>query len=84
MPHRRPPRLASSLYRGYIRVFLTMCAHDRRTVFHDKDDTFDVVSYIVANPVRAGMCESACEYPFSGSSRYSLQELAESVQWRPR
>jgi putative transposase len=50
----------------------------------DEDATYDVVSYILANPVRAGLCRSAVEYPFSGSQRYSLDEIALSVQWRPR
>jgi REP-associated tyrosine transposase len=49
----------------------------------EDEDTFDVVSYIVANPVRGGLCASATEYPFSGSSRYALKDLAEFVQWRP-
>jgi REP-associated tyrosine transposase len=48
-----------------------------------EEDTFDVVSYILANPVRAGLCEAAVDYPFSGSSRYSLNEIATFVQWRP-
>ena len=33
---------------------------------------------IVANPVRAGLVKSVTDYPYSGSSLYSLQELAES------
>jgi putative transposase len=48
-----------------------------------EDDTFDVVSYILANPVRAGLCATAVDYQFSGSSRYSLEQIATYVQWRP-
>jgi REP element-mobilizing transposase RayT len=48
-----------------------------------EEDTFEVVSYILANPVRAGLCKAAVDYPFSGSSRYSLSEIATFVQWRP-
>lgn len=49
-----------------------------------EDATLDVVSYIVANPVRAGLCRSPVEYDFAGSSRYPLSELSSSVQWGPR
>ena len=52
-------------------------------VLREQDATFDVVSYIVANPVRAGLCADVMSYPYSGSSRYSLEEIAESLQWRP-
>jgi len=44
------------------------------------DDALDVISYIIANPVRARICERPDDYPYSGSSRYSVRELAESVQ----
>jgi putative transposase len=52
-------------------------------VLREQDATFDVVSYILANPVRAGLCDDAVSYPYSGSSRYSLEEIATSVAWRP-
>ncbi len=48
-----------------------------------EESTFDVVSYIVANPVRAGLCRAPRDYPFVGSSRYSIDEISISVQWRP-
>jgi len=48
-----------------------------------EEATFDVVSYIVANPVRAGLCDSPEDYPYTGSSRYSLHEIAQSVVWNP-
>jgi REP element-mobilizing transposase RayT len=40
--------------------------------FHDhvarlEEDLFQIATYIVRNPVRAGLVESAAEYPFSGS-----------------
>lgn len=53
-------------------------------VLRDGEKTFEVVSYILANPVRAGIAADASRYPFSGSDRYSLVELASSVQWKPR
>jgi putative transposase len=52
-------------------------------VLRDEDSTFDVVSYILANPVRAGLCRDATEYLYSGSSRHSLTDIALSVQWKP-
>jgi putative transposase len=48
-----------------------------------EDDTFEVVSYVMANPVRAGLCTTAVDYPFIGSSRYSLKEIATYAQWKP-
>ena len=52
-------------------------------VLRDDEASRDVVSYIIANPVRAGLCEHPNDYAYSGSSRYSIGELAESVQWKP-
>ena len=49
----------------------------------DEESTFDVVSYIVANPVRAGLCRHPREYPFLGSGTFRLEDLCLSVQWRP-
>ena len=48
-------------------------------VLRDADDTFECARYIVANPVRAGLCAQAHEYPYSGSSKYSLTEILESL-----
>ena len=48
-------------------------------VLRDEDDTLEVARYIVANPVRAGLCRNAREYPHTGSSRYSLDELFGSL-----
>jgi REP element-mobilizing transposase RayT len=39
-----------------------------------------VVRYIVENPVRAGLTESARDYPYSGSSVYSIDEILDAVQ----
>jgi putative transposase len=52
-------------------------------VLRDDESTFDVVSYILANPVRAGLCRDVTDYPYSGSSRHSLTDMALSVQWKP-
>src|SRR5262245_57135673 len=52
-------------------------------VLRESESTFDVVSYIVANPVRAGLVQTVTEYPFSGSSCFSIDDLATAVQCRP-
>jgi REP element-mobilizing transposase RayT len=41
--------------------------------------TLDVVAYIVANPIRAGLCKDVRDYPFVGSSRYSIDELIAAI-----
>jgi len=35
------------------------------------------IGYILANPVRAGLVSHPSEYPYLGSSRYSIKELLE-------
>jgi putative transposase len=52
-------------------------------VLRETDDGHAVARYIVQNPVRAGLVLSAGDYPFSGSSILSTEELAESTMWRP-
>jgi hypothetical protein len=36
-----------------------------------------VVRYIIENPLRAGLVQSAEDYPFTGSQIYSMKELME-------
>jgi REP-associated tyrosine transposase len=45
-----------------------------------EESTIDVVRYILANPVRAGLARRVDEYSFSGSSVFSVSELLEGVQ----
>jgi REP element-mobilizing transposase RayT len=45
-------------------------------VLRDDEATVIVVRYILDNPVRAGLVMKFSDYPYSGSDRYSLQELA--------
>jgi putative transposase len=52
-------------------------------VLRAEEATVDVVRYILANPLRAGLCSALSEYPYIGSSRYSFEEMGDSVQWRP-
>ena len=39
------------------------------------------IRYVLANPVRAGVVKHPSEYPYVGSSRYSLQELLEICEY---
>jgi putative transposase len=49
-------------------------------VLRDEERTFDVVRYVIENPVRAGLCADARRYPFSGSGRYALDDLVDSIR----
>ena len=44
--------------------------HDH--VVRSEEDLLQIAMYIVGNPVRAGLVESAAEYPFSGSLVWGL------------
>ena len=56
--------------------------HDR--VLRECDDARGVVGYVVNNPVRAGLVTRMADYPWTGSSRYTLEALAEHVgEWAP-
>ena len=52
-------------------------------VLRGEEDLIDVARYIVQNPVRAGLVTSPDEYPYCGSDIFSLEELCESVRWKP-
>jgi putative transposase len=43
---------------------------------HDESLT-RTVRYVIENPVRKGLVEQPRDYPFLGSSRYSVKELIE-------
>jgi putative transposase len=47
-------------------------------IVRDDEETLAVVRYILDNPVRKGLVSKFNDYPFSGSDRYSLEELAAS------
>ena len=56
--------------------------HDR--VLRERDDTRAVVRYLLNNPVRAGLVQDAADYPWSGSSHYTFEQLAEHAgEWNP-
>jgi len=39
------------------------------------------IRYVIANPVRAGLVAHPSEYPYLGSSRYSVDELLEICEY---
>jgi len=44
----------------------------------------EVARYVVMNPVRASLVQKAEDYPFSGSSRYTIAKILEAAgDWRP-
>jgi len=52
-------------------------------VLRDDESLLGVAAYIVNNPIRAGLCRTLAEYPFLGSSRYTIRELIDAAQIRP-
>jgi putative transposase len=53
-------------------------------VLRNEQAAVSIARYIVENPVRAGMAAAAQDYPFSGSSVYTLEQLLDAVQLRDR
>ena len=53
-------------------------------VLRSDEDAVSVARYILENPVRAGMVAAVQDYPFSGSSVYSLEQLLDAVQLHER
>ena len=52
-------------------------------VLRDSETTQELIAYILANPVRAHLVQHPSEYPFIGSSRYTLEQLMEFLQMHP-
>jgi REP-associated tyrosine transposase len=48
-------------------------------VLRDDELTVEVVKYILANPIRAGLAATVEEYPFVGSLVYELKDLIDST-----
>ena len=53
-------------------------------VLRDDEDPYEVVRYVVQNPVRARLVEQIQAYPFVGSSILALQDLLDHCAWKPR
>jgi putative transposase len=49
-------------------------------ILRNDEQTIVVARYILDNPVRAGLSGTFDTYPFSGSNRYTMQELADALQ----
>lgn len=49
-------------------------------VLRPGDDTREVVRYLLANPVRAGLVTHPSQYPYVGSTRFSIDELFDFCQ----
>jgi putative transposase len=55
----------------------------------DDEGTLAVAKYILMNPVRGGLAQAPLDYPFSGSARYSREQLVELLasqpgEWQPQ
>ena len=86
-------------FRRFVSMFKQRSAHDHLGVhagrlwqanyfertLREGDDCEAVAAYILANPLRAGLCDRFGDYPYLGSSRYTIDQLHEAVQmrWRP-
>ncbi len=81
-------RAASSDARQFIKLSkqLTEFAHRQRwharlwkasawdRVLRTEDDSWAVIRYILANPVRAGLVKEPLDYPFSGSIKHTRED----------
>ena len=48
-------------------------------VLRAEEDTFRVARYILENPIRAGLVQSVYDYPYIGSSCYSINQILDSL-----
>lgn len=55
--------------------------HDH--VLRENDASLSVARYIFENPVRGGLVVEPADYPFSGSSRFTVAQLLEVACWQP-
>jgi putative transposase len=52
-------------------------------VLRDDEAALSVAHYIIENPVRAGLVESPIDYPFLGTSEYTIGQILDAVCWQP-
>ena len=53
-------------------------------VLRDGQRQLGVARYILMNPVRAGLVDAVADYPLSGSSEYSIDQILAAAQdWKP-
>jgi len=53
-------------------------------VLREEDDRLAVAAYIMANPIRARLCEKPADYPYVGSDQYTVEQLSEAIQIVPQ
>jgi putative transposase len=84
---------AQADFRTFVRAFRRRSAHERRArvghelwqrgywdrVLRTGESTPDVIRYIIANPVRAGLVSNPLEYPFTGSAVFDLAALLDAA-----
>ena len=44
-----------------------------------EEATPTVIAYIIANPLRAGLCADVRDYPFVGAGRFTIGELVDAI-----
>jgi hypothetical protein len=49
-------------------------------VLRDVDHTIEVITYIVNNPVRAGLADRPEDYPYLGTMAGELRDLLDSIR----
>jgi putative transposase len=49
-------------------------------VLREDEATLSVARYIVANPIRAGLANNIHDYPFIGSTTYTVAEILDGLQ----
>ncbi|MGE0464483.1 MAG: transposase [Vicinamibacterales bacterium] len=52
-------------------------------VLREDEDVLGVAAYIVQNPVRAGIVARVQDYPWLGSSEYSIDQIVTAIQLKP-
>jgi putative transposase len=52
-------------------------------VLRDDEATLSVARYIIENPVRARLVASPLDYPYLGSTEYTIEQILEAVCWEP-
>jgi putative transposase len=52
-------------------------------VLRADEATIAVARYILENPVRGGLVAEPADYRFSGSARFTMEQLLEAVCWQP-
>ena len=51
-------------------------------ILRDNENTLSVCRYIIENPVRGQLVADPAEYPLSGSTEYTIEQICEAVQMK--